>query len=159
MPSIRTAVAVLGTSVLLGGLATPALAQEAGSYPTDTTTQQPAKKKGKKGKRHAPRLTDAQLATVAEQLGVTLEQLKTAMAEVKAAVKATEARETKAQEQALLAEKLGKTAAEVKAAFDSVRPARGEGDRRGGCKKPAAGSTTDTGTDYPTTDYPTTTTS
>lgn len=149
MPSIRTTVAVLGSTALLGGLASPAVAQEA-TYSSDTgtsQTQKPAKKKGKK--RPAKRLTDAQLTTVAEQLGTTLEALKTAMSEVKAATKATEARETRAEEDALLGEKLGKTAAEVKAAFASVRPARAEGDRpaRGECRKPAQ---QETGADYPT---------
>lgn len=163
MSPIRTAVAVLSSTALLGGLASPALAQEA-TYPTDTTTsetQKPAKQ-GKKAKR-AKKLTDAQLTAVAEELGTTLTALKAAMAEVKAAVQATEARETKAQEHALLAEKLGVTAAEVKAAFDSVRPvrgerrARGEGGR-GECRRPAQSETgTDTSGDYPTTggDYPT----
>lgn len=145
MPSVRTTIAVLSSTALLGAVAGPALAQDgSGTYPSDSTTQ--AAKKGKRG----GKLTDAQLTTVATKLGTTLEALKAAQAKVKAAVKATEARETKAEQDALLAEELGVTVSELRAAFASVRPARGE--RRGDgrlCDKPASGSADGTSGSYP----------
>ncbi len=169
MRSLRSTLTVLGTTALMGGLATPALAQDsAGTYPTDTDTSQSttsgkhkSKQKGKRGKASRAKLTDAQLTTVAEALGTTLAALKTAQSEVKAAVKASEARETRSQRDAMLAEKLGVTSAELRAAFDEARPARGgsgerRGGKRGGCKR---GSDSESGssdsTDTSAGSYPT----
>jgi len=153
MPPIRTTVAILSCTALLGGLAVPAFAQDTtGTYPTDSADpSQTQKPKHKKGKRHGGRLTDAQLTKVATKLGTTLEALKAARAEVKAAVRATEAHETRAQEDALLASKLDVTVEKLRAAFASVAPARGEHrGGRGGCEKPPSStSTDDTSGTYP----------
>lgn len=156
MPSLRSTLVVLGSTALMGSLATPAFAQEA-TYPSDgtpTATQGQTQKKGKRGKRRGGRLTDAQLTQVAEALGTTLEALKAAQAEVKSETAATDERETRAERDALLAGKLGVTVAELRAAFDGVRPARGErGERRGGgpggCRGGATGSSPDTGAEDP----------
>lgn len=130
----RIVTAALATTVLA---AAPALAQTA-EQPSDSGTQT-QQKAGKKGK-HPKRLSDAQLASVAEALGTTTAALKTAMAEVKRETAATEARESKAQKDALLAGKLGVGVEELRAAFASVRGrtdgtrggARGERGERGG---------------------------
>lgn len=167
MPSLRTALTVLGATALLGGLGTPAYAQSsAGDYPTDSGSSQSdtsgkhtsgKKKAGKKGKRArhrrgARRLSQSQLTAVAEKLGTTLAKLKEAQSEVKAAVKASEERETRSEIDAMLAEKLGVTATEVRAAFDSVRPARSTSGKRGGCKRKSSessGSDESTAGSYP----------
>jgi hypothetical protein len=73
-----------------------------------------------------------------------------AQAEAKTAAAATSARETKARLDEALAAKLGVTAAQVKAAFAAVKPAKHArgGGRRGKCQK---GSTpSDTTGSYPT---------
>ncbi len=146
--TIRTLAATVGTAALLTGAAgTPAFAQTTTDYPSDTSTTTTKKK----GKGHG-RLTTAQLTAVAKALGVTLDELKAAQAKVKTTVAGTSARETKAEQDALLAKELGKTTAEVQAAFASVaatRPARGSGDedRRGGhggrgeCDRSGSGDT------------------
>jgi hypothetical protein len=116
-----------------------------GQAPTTTTTQT---QKHKRGKNHGGKLTDAQLTKVATALGTTLETLKAAQAKVKAAVKATDERETRAQEDALLASELGVSVSELRAAFASIKPARGgRGERGGGCH--GSQSDADGGT-YPT---------
>jgi hypothetical protein len=152
MKSLRTITAVVATAALAGGVAAPAFAQTAGSYPTDSTTTQ-ASKHGKKGKHKQRKLSDAQLTTVATALGTTLDALKAAQAKVKAATDATDARETKAQVDALLASELGVTVDQVRTAFDGVRGGDdGRGGRGGTCNggKPASGSAgsypTDSGT-------------
>jgi hypothetical protein len=143
MKSFRTITAVLATSALAGGLAAPVLAQSA-DYPTDTSATTEAHQGGKKG-RHGPRkLSDAQLTTVATKLGTTLEALKAAQAAVKTATEATEARETHAQRDALLADELNVTVAQLRAAFASVR-----GATDGRCKGGAGAAGTTAGT-YPT---------
>lgn len=162
MPSLRTALTVLGATALLGGLGTPAYAQSsAGDYPTDSGSSQSSTSgkhtSGKKGKRArhrrgARRLSQSQLTAVAEKLGTTLAKLKEAQSAVKAAVKASEERETRSEIDAMLAEKLGVTATEVRAAFDSVRPARSTSGKRGGCKRKSSessGSDESTAGSYP----------
>ena len=130
----------------------PALGSGSADYPSDTSTQtsKPAKR-GKPGKRPR-RLTSAQLSAVAAKLGVSVDALKAAQTKAKAAADATDARETPAQMDELLATLLGVTAAQVREAFASVAPQRrGEGGGRGDCpgKPPAAGSGSGAGADYP----------
>ena len=138
MKSIRTMTAVLATTALAAGAAAPvALAQTSGTYPSDTQSQRPAKK----GKKKQRKLSDAQLTKVATALGTTLEALKVAQAAVKTATDATEARETPAERDALLAAELNVTVAQLRAAFASVR-----GTTDGRCKGHA--NTGSTGT-YP----------
>ena len=148
MKSIRTITAVLATGALVAGAAAPALAHGPGAgagadYPSDSGSQsQPQRKRG--GKKKPRRLSDAQLTRVATALGTTLDALKAAQAEVKAAAAATEARETRAQMDALLAEALNVTVAQLRDAFASVR-----GSTDGMCKpRPAGGGATNPGT-YP----------
>ncbi len=150
MSPLRTSLAVLASAALLAALPAGAHAQSSADSPTpgEPSSSQVHEKKGKK-KRAPRRLTDAQLTSVAEALGTTLSALKEARSAVKAAVEASPERETRAQRDAMLAERLGVTAAEVRSAFASVRssgPRRGgrHGGRRGGCRKPAP--TTDPGT-------------
>lgn len=140
MKSLRTITAVVATAALAGCVAAPASAQTAGSYPSDTTPMQ-AKKHGKRGKHKQRKLSDAQLTTVATALGTTLDALKAAQAKVKAALDATDAKETRAQADAQLASELGVTVDQLRAAFHSVR-ASGDGGGGGTCKggKPASGS-------------------
>ena len=140
--TFRSLAATAGASVLLlVGVASPALSQSGGSSDSGTTTQE--QKKGKKKKGRHGKLSDAQLTTVAEALGVTLEKLKAALAEVKTATAATDERETKAEKDELLATALGVTVEELRAAFASLRPARGD---RGDCpgEEAAADSTAST---------------
>lgn len=159
MTTLRITLATLGSTALLAGAAAPAFAQDtAGTYPSDpssgsqTQQTQQGHRRGH-GRGHGRRLSDAQLTKVASALGVTLDALKTAQAEVRAAVKATDARETRAEEDALLAQKLGVTVDELRAAFDSVRPQGGEGRGRGGrvgCKGgSSSGSQGSTSGSYP----------
>jgi hypothetical protein len=154
MSPLRTTLAVVSSAALLATLPAGAVAQSPGDYPTSgEPTSSQVHKKGKKKRAHR-KLSDAQLTRVAEALDTTLAALKEAMSEVGAAVKASEERETKAQREAMLAERLGVSAADVRAAFASVAksgPRRGSGrgaKRGGGCRKPAPTSDTDPGT-YP----------
>jgi len=142
MKKFRTTTAVLASAALVGGAAAPAFAQS-GDYPSEPSGSTQAQRPAKKGKRGPKKLTDGQLTTVATKLGTTLEALKAAQAKVKAAVAATDATETKAERDALLAAELNVTVAQLKAAFDSVR-----GTTDGTCK--AKGSSGSTGGQYPT---------
>jgi len=149
MTTIRRISTTLAATALLGASAVPALGQS-GDYPTDssnsTSTQSTVKaKKHKKGKRGDRRLPDAQLTKVATALGTDLASLKAAMASVKTKVDATDARETKAERDALLAEELGVSVDALRSAFSSVR-----GTTDGHCKgKPAGGTSGPTSGDYP----------
>ncbi len=145
MSHLRLTLAVLSSAALLGGAAAgPAAAQDtAGTYPTGPTSG-PAGGHGhgpggRGHRRGGPRkLSDAQLTTIATQLGTTLDALKAAIAKVDAAVKASPERETKAQRDALLATELGVSTDALTAAFEAARPAPGGGDGtgpgRGACK-------------------------
>jgi len=133
MKSLRTITAVLATTALAAGAATPAFAQTSATSPGDSTTQRPAKQ----GKKKPRRLSDAQLTTVATALGTTLDALKAAQANAKAAAAATETRETRAEMDALLAAELDVTVAQLRAAFASVRATTD-----GMCKPRPAGATT-----------------
>lgn len=134
MNSIRTITAALATTGLMAVAGAPAAMAQSSTttdYPSDTSTQtsKPAGKKGHKGKKGARKLSDAQLTKVATALGTTLEALKAAQAKVKAATDATDAKETKAERDALLAPELGVTVTQLRTAFDSVR-----GTTDGKCK-------------------------
>lgn len=149
--NFRMTAASLGATAMLFGAAAPAFAQTTADYPTDTSTTTTQTAKAHKGKK-ARKLTDAQLTTVATALGTDLATLKAAQAKVKAAVAATDAKESKGEQNALLASELGVTAAQVKAAFASVAGAGGTRAARGDCPaKPASGTTGTTGA---TADYP-----
>ena len=149
MRSIRTITAFVVTGALVAGGASPAFAHGPGAgagtgadYPSDAGSQSQTQRK--RAKKKPRRLSDAQLTRVATALGTTLDALKAAQAEVKAAAAATEARETRAQMDALLAEALNVTVAQLRAAFASVR-----GSTDGTCKpRPAGGGGTSPGT-YP----------
>ena len=144
MQSIRTTTAVLAASGALLAAGAPAAMAQSGTtdYPSDSTTNSQTAKpaKGKRGKaRRAPRrLSDAQLTRVAAALGTDLAALKAAQAKVKAAVDATDARETRAEHDALLAGELGVTVEQLRTAFASVR-----GTTEGKCKTRAAAPTAD----------------
>jgi hypothetical protein len=86
-----------------------------------------------------------QLTTVATRLGTTLEALTAAQATVKAATAATDARETKAQKDALLAAELNVTVAQLRAALASVR-----GTTDGRCKGGSGTSSATTAGNNPT---------
>jgi hypothetical protein len=146
MMSLRTITAVVASAAVAGGgLAAPAFSQTAGTYPGDASSSSQSNKPGKRGHHGKRHLTDAQLTTVATALGTTLDGLKAAQAKVKAAVAATDAKETKAEKDGLLAAELNVTVTQLRAAFASVR-----GTTDGMCKGKARPSTgTGSGT-YPT---------
>lgn len=125
MKSIRTFTAALATTALVAAGAPAALAQSTTppERPSDAAgqTERPAKKK--KGRRGPRRLSAAQLTKVAAALDVETATLKAAMAKVKAAIDATEARETKAEGDALLAAELGVSVEQMRTALAGVRGA------------------------------------
>jgi hypothetical protein len=131
MKAVRNLTAVVAATALAGGgLAAPVFARSAADDSAASGTTQSRTQES--GRHHGGRrLSDAQLTTVATALGTTLDALKAAQAKVKAAAAATDARETKAQKDALLAGELNVTVTQLRAAFASVRGAT-DGTCKGG---------------------------
>ncbi len=147
MMSIRTIAAVAAATGLLAAAGAPAAVAQstpAPAHPTDSAQPGKPGKKGKHRRRGPRRLSDAQLTRVAEALGTGLAALKAAEAKVKAAVDASEARETRAERDALLAAELGVTVEKLRSAFDSVRGSAGGRCRDKGAQ-PAPDSPSDGG--------------
>jgi hypothetical protein len=139
MKSIRMITATLAATALVAAGAPTAMAQSGPAPDTAGQSERPAKKKGKRGPR---RLSAAQLAKVATALGTDAAPLKAALDKVKATVDASEARETKAERDALLAGELGVTVEALRAAFASVR-----GSTDGKCKPRGPAPATDNPSD------------
>lgn len=145
--SIRHIAALAGVTALLGA-GTASAQDSSGSYPSSPSGQQGQQgghgkgHHGRRGPRGLPRLSDAQLQTVADTLGVTLDALKAAIASAKPPAPSSSGSGSypgsgsssstpKRCEGpfAAIAAALGKTTAEVKAAFDAVKPAKPADDR------------------------------